>query len=101
MNIFMRDANYKKLSSMHFYGWQAGLKTGTYYLRTQAAADAIKFTVDVELAKKNRTPSPPARPALTGTSLRPQQQQVIDDEQEETSGPACNLDDPTCEACGA
>lgn len=46
MNIFMANPNIAKLSSMHFYGWKAGLKTGMYYLRTKAAADAIKFTVD-------------------------------------------------------
>ena len=42
----MTEPNYAKLSSMHFYGWKKGLKTGMYYLRTRAAADAIKFTVD-------------------------------------------------------
>jgi ribonucleoside-diphosphate reductase alpha subunit len=46
MNIFMEDANFGKLTSMHFYGWKKGLKTGMYYLRTKAATDAIKFTVD-------------------------------------------------------
>jgi ribonucleoside-diphosphate reductase alpha subunit len=45
-NVFMTEPNYAKLSSMHFYGWKKGLKTGMYYLRTRAAADAIKFTVD-------------------------------------------------------
>ncbi len=46
MNIFMEGANFAKLTSMHFYGWKKGLKTGMYYLRTKAATDAIKFTVD-------------------------------------------------------
>lgn len=45
LNIHMRDVNYSKLTSMHFYGWKKGLKTGMYYLRTQAATDAIKFTI--------------------------------------------------------
>merc|ERR1712151_37813 len=48
LNIHMVDATTAKLSSMHFHGWQLGLKTGMYYLRTKAAADAIKFTVDVD-----------------------------------------------------
>merc|ERR1712176_1623577 len=48
LNIHMVDASTSKLSSMHFYGWQLGLKTGMYYLRTKAAADAIKFTVEVD-----------------------------------------------------
>jgi len=52
-NVFMQDPNYGKLSSLHFYAWSKGLKTGMYYLRTKAAADAIKFTVDQEgLASK-------------------------------------------------
>ena len=42
----MTDANPAKVTSMHFYGWQKGLKTGMYYLRTKAAADAIQFTVE-------------------------------------------------------
>merc|ERR1712106_171651 len=45
-NIHMTDPNIGKLTSMHFYGWKKGLKTGMYYLRTKAATDAIKFTVD-------------------------------------------------------
>merc|ERR1712154_619910 len=48
LNIHMVDATTSKLSSMHFHGWQIGLKTGMYYLRTKAAADAIKFTVEVD-----------------------------------------------------
>merc|ERR1712224_969930 len=51
-NIHMIDATASKLSSMHFHGWKLGLKTGLYYLRTKAATDAIKFTVDVEQVKK-------------------------------------------------
>merc|ERR1712027_136659 len=48
LNIHMVDASTAKLSSMHFHGWQIGLKTGMYYLRTKAAADATKFTVEVD-----------------------------------------------------
>jgi len=47
-NIHMKAPNFGKLTSMHFYGWKKGLKTGMYYLRTKAATDAIKFTVDQE-----------------------------------------------------
>lgn len=46
LNLFMENANYAKLTSMHFYAWKSGLKTGMYYLRTKAAVDAIKFTLD-------------------------------------------------------
>merc|ERR1712139_268535 len=48
LNIHMTDCTNAKLSSMHFHGWHLGLKTGMYYLRTKAAADPIKFTVDVD-----------------------------------------------------
>jgi ribonucleoside-diphosphate reductase alpha subunit len=52
LNIHMTDITTSKLSSMHFYGWSLGLKTGMYYLRTKAAADAIKFTVEVDKMRK-------------------------------------------------
>jgi ribonucleotide reductase alpha subunit len=52
LNIHMIDATTAKLSSMHFHGWQLGLKTGMYYLRTKAATDAIKFTVDVDQVRR-------------------------------------------------
>ncbi|MDR7209797.1 ribonucleoside-diphosphate reductase subunit alpha [Flavobacterium piscis] len=55
LNLFMQDANYSKLTSMHFYAWQSGLKTGMYYLRTKSAVDAIKFTLNND--KKEETPS--------------------------------------------
>ena len=45
LNMFVAEANAGKLSSMHFYAWKKGLKTGMYYLRTKAARDAIQFTV--------------------------------------------------------
>jgi ribonucleoside-diphosphate reductase alpha chain len=48
LNLFLEDANFAKLTSMHFHAWKKGLKTGMYYLRTKAAADAIKFTVDAQ-----------------------------------------------------
>ena len=53
-NVFVQDPSYGKLSSMHFYGWKKGLKTGMYYLRSKSAVDAIKFTVDQQsLQRKN------------------------------------------------
>jgi ribonucleoside-diphosphate reductase alpha chain len=78
LNIFMENANFGKLTSMHFYGWEKGLKTGMYYLRTKAATDAIKFTVE-----KTVTEMPIA--------------QTIEDQQ---AAIACSLDDPDgCEMC--
>jgi ribonucleoside-diphosphate reductase alpha chain len=78
LNIFMENANFGKLTSMHFYGWEKGLKTGMYYLRTKAATDAIKFTVE-----KTVTEMPLAK--------------TIEDQQ---AAIACSLDDPeNCEMC--
>jgi ribonucleoside-diphosphate reductase alpha chain len=51
MNLYMTSPNFAKMSSMHFYAWRKGLKTGMYYLRSQAAAEAIKFTVDQSKVK--------------------------------------------------
>ncbi|KAF8691656.1 hypothetical protein HU200_040039 [Digitaria exilis] len=51
LNIHMDQPNFGKLTSLHFHAWSKGLKTGMYYLRTRAAADAIKFTVDTTLLK--------------------------------------------------
>nr|ACR37957.1 unknown [Zea mays] len=53
LNVHMEQANFGKLTSLHFHAWSKGLKTGMYYLRTRAAADAIKFTVDTTLLKEN------------------------------------------------
>jgi ribonucleoside-diphosphate reductase alpha chain len=78
LNIFMENANYAKLTSMHFYGWKAGLKTGMYYLRTKAATDAIKFTLDKEAMA----------------------QPTAKTEEERKAEIACSLDDPeNCEMC--
>lgn len=52
LNLFMENANYSKLTSMHFYAWKSGLKTGMYYLRTKSAVDAIKFTLEKETKKE-------------------------------------------------
>ena len=57
---------YSKLSSMHFYGWKVGLKTGMYYLRTKAAANAVQFTLPVD-----------AKPASPSTN--PKYQTPVDD----------------------
>ncbi|XP_031562039.1 ribonucleoside-diphosphate reductase large subunit-like [Actinia tenebrosa] len=57
-NVFIAQPNFGNLSSMHFYGWKKGLKTGMYYLRTKPAANAIQFTVDqAALAKKTKESS--------------------------------------------
>ncbi len=81
LNLFMENANYSKLTSMHFYAWKSGLKTGMYYLRTKAAVDAIKFTLDN--TKKKEVPvsvaaeaevaaaTPPAADASAALKMEP------------------------------
>jgi ribonucleotide reductase alpha subunit len=58
MNLFMATPNFKILTSAHFYGWERGLKTGMYYLRTMPAANPVSFGVDIDdvkrLEKKNK-----------------------------------------------
>ena len=48
LNVYMAEANFAKMTSMHFYAWKKGLKTGQYYLRSRPSRDAIKFTVNIE-----------------------------------------------------
>merc|ERR1712110_307063 len=72
LNIHMIDATTSKLSSMHFHGWGLGLKTGMYYLRTKAAVDAIKFTVDVKEVRRASTASQLPAPAEAAASAEKQ-----------------------------
>lgn len=105
LNIFMENANFAKLTSMHFHGWKLGLKTGMYYLRTKAAADAIKFTVDknteveptAEVIKTTVAAIPSATPK-PGTDTTPSvDAQLLEQRQAEI---ACSLDNPdSCEMC--
>jgi ribonucleoside-diphosphate reductase alpha subunit len=67
-NIHMRDANFQKLTAVHFYGWRSGLKTGSYYIRTEAAADAIKFTVDQQLLRSSK-PTTVATVAIAASTV--------------------------------
>ena len=57
LNLFMEGATMPKLTSMHFYAWKSGLKTGMYYLRTKSAVDAIKFTVTKETQERTVKPA--------------------------------------------
>lgn len=86
MNIFMQDPNFGKLTSMHFYAWKKGLKTGMYYLRSQAATSAIKFTLDK-------------------SSFEPKVEKVSPEElakAEKQDAIACSLDNAEeCEMCGS
>jgi ribonucleoside-diphosphate reductase alpha chain len=100
LNIFMESPNMAKLTSMHFYAWKKGLKTGMYYLRTKAAADAIKFTVQTQ-----------AEPAMTPVINTPVEKvgemamagsMVAMEVNQSMSDISCSLDNPdACEACGS
>ncbi len=72
LNIFMESANFAKLTSMHFYGWKKGLKTGMYYLRTRAAVDAIKFTLDMSKIQQPEVAPPPvvAKPEPDASAIQ-------------------------------
>ena len=86
LNIHMVDANPAKVTSMHFYGWRKGLKTGMYYLRTKAAADAIQFTVEAK-KKEDQT--------VGGLADRAEEVSSLD-------AIACSLDSPDdCLMCGS
>ena len=77
MNIHMQDANFGKLTSMHFHTWKRGLKTGLYYLRTKAAADAIKFTIVKD-------------------------EKSMDNEEQKQAAIQCSIDNQDdCEMCGS
>jgi len=70
LNLFMENANMAKLTSMHFYAWKSGLKTGMYYLRTKSAMDAIKFTLNND-AKKEEEPEEAILDAVTSVNNKP------------------------------
>ncbi len=88
LNLFMIEPNFAKLTSMHFHAWKSGLKTGMYYLRTKAAVDAIKFTVDKESLTE---------PTTMTSSSGPEQNR-----DQKMADIACSLDNKDdCLACGS
>jgi ribonucleoside-diphosphate reductase alpha chain len=83
LNLHVQNPNFGKLTSMHFHAWKRGLKTGMYYLRTKAAVDAIKFTVEKQAAE----------------TLQPVYNNNLEQNRNDM---ACSLDNPdACEACGS
>jgi ribonucleoside-diphosphate reductase alpha chain len=85
LNLFINSPNASKLTSMHFYAWKKGLKTGMYYLRTQAASQAVKFTVENQGGKN----MDPVIPELVDA--------VVD---EIPAGPSCSMEEG-CVTCSA
>jgi ribonucleotide reductase alpha subunit len=112
LNIHLTNPNFGKLTSMHFHAWKKGLKTGMYYLRTTAAADAIKFTLDKTAVAE---PSAVAASAEVSEVVAVAEPVVADAQQQmlaygstkaeydqKLADLACSLDNPdACEACGS
>ena len=109
LNIHIQDPNFGKLTSMHFYAWKAGLKTGMYYLRTKAAVDAVKFTVERQAESQ-------LEPAVANVQEQPLNYKqyaeehaihaapapMVTDLEQQYAAIACSLDDPEgCEMCGS
>jgi ribonucleoside-diphosphate reductase alpha chain len=113
LNVFMENPNFGKLTSMHFYAWESGLKTGMYYLRTKAATDAIKFTVSKNYAETTapeavevavaevQEASIPQFEVQTAPSLMSNQAGMSAEEiARQQAAISCSLDNPDgCEMC--
>jgi ribonucleoside-diphosphate reductase alpha chain len=102
LNLFVESPNMGKLTSMHFYAWKKGLKTGMYYLRTKAASAAIKFTV------KKKSESAPVTEVFNDVVIKEQQEALAAMATPDVKlysseeAVACSLDNPdACEACGS
>ncbi len=100
LNLFMEGATFAKLTSMHFYAWKSGLKTGMYYLRTKSAVDAIKFTLKKEKKKETPEQSLPAKNAQKmqevktakvsdDTSLSPEELKALIQQSKDAEGDDC------------
>ena len=89
LNLFVENPNFGKLSSMHFYGWKKGLKTGMYYLRSKAAVDPIKFTLSEKHQQK-----------FVDTDSGQETIELQDQAAEVPVGGVCNMDDG-CLMCGS
>jgi len=90
LNLFVETPSASKLTSMHFYAWKAGLKTGMYYLRTQAASQAVQFTVEKQGGKM-------VEPLVSQHNLK-----VVEGSSnvEDIAGPTCSMQDG-CVTCSA
>jgi len=110
LNLFMEGATAAKLTSMHFYGWKSGLKTGMYYLRTKSAVDAIKFTLDnskkakVEKPVAEKVTSAPAAASKKNTDAKGKQivaKPLSPEELKEMLDKSKGNEDDDCLMCGS
>lgn len=93
LNLFMEGATFSKLTSMHFYAWQSGLKTGMYYLRTKSAVDAIKFTLNND--KKSEPIAVAAEVANENEEMTAEEFRAMLERSKNAQGPE------DCEMCGS
>ena len=101
----MEGATMAKLTSMHFYGWKSGLKTGMYYLRTKSAVDAIKFTLENKSKEEKATAQIPAT-AITANQANPESapqpvEPLSPEELKEMLSKAKESEDDDCVMCGS
>lgn len=92
LNLFVDSPTMSKLTSMHFYAWKKGLKTGMYYLRTQAAAQAVQFTVEKQASQE-------IEPVIPAQAPNPAEND-LDDITTEFTGPTCSMEDG-CITCSS
>jgi ribonucleoside-diphosphate reductase alpha chain len=105
LNLFMEGATMAKLTSMHFYGWKSGLKTGMYYLRTKSAVDAIKFTLDNK-AKAKVPEMEPAEKVAAASAIKSDSTSVpveplSTEELKQMLSQAKESEDDDCLMCGS
>lgn len=103
LNVFMEAPTFAKLSSMHFYAWQKGLKTGMYYLRSKAAVDPIKFTLSGKHQQKfvNASAADPVVSATVSAQVPVSGVVEMSVPEPVAVGRVCSIDNPDCEACSA
>ena len=102
LNLFMQDANYAKLTSMHFYAWKSGLKTGMYYLRTKSAVDAIKFTLNNDKqAEPIEVQEQPVAQKLETIAVLDEPAEMTAEEYKAMIERARNSGPEDCEMCGS
>ena len=98
LNIYLSDANTAKISTMHFYGWKNGLKTGMYYLRSQPAVDAIKFTLNVEELLK-ATESNDTDKVLKVLNSKVEEKKIETNSEKPSEIVKINKEDEVCTSC--
>ena len=105
LNLFVEGATMSKLTSMHFYGWKSGLKTGMYYLRTKSAVDAIKFTLDNTKSKVKETKVEISAETATFVSEKVKKQVAVEplkpEELKQMLDQSKNSEDDDCLMCGS